>query len=106
MDNSRDYPRLAFDSVAEAARWFATTKASEDADMSCALHHVAALVRAAALASDTGAPRASGQIIAGLLFDAASYLSARSMGDDEGASVALRHAKAGRALLGMVEAGQ
>lgn len=103
MDNSRDYPRLAFDSVAEAARWFATTKASEDADMSCALHHVAALVRAAALASEAGPQRATGYIIASLLFDAAAFLSARSMGDDEAASVALRHAKAGRTLLGAVQ---
>ena len=28
MDNSRDFPRLVFDSAAEAAGWFASTKAS------------------------------------------------------------------------------
>ena len=103
MDNTRDYPRLAFDSVTEAAGWFASTKATEDAAMSCALHHVASLLRGEALAADAGTPRALGQIIAGVLFDAASYLSARSMEDDAAARVALRHAKAGRSLLEAVQ---
>lgn len=103
MDNTRDFPRLVFDSAAEAAGWFASTKASEDAALSCAVGHVATLLRAAALATEAGPQRATGYIIAGLLFDAAAFLSARSMGDDEAASVALRHAKAGRTLLEAVQ---
>ena len=75
-----------------------------DCEMAIVMHRAAQMMREAAMREPEGQHRATALIEAGLLFDAATFCAARSSGDPEQADAAMRHAKAGAALLRMAGA--